>query len=115
MSAVLRRQWKRQAYPVEFGEGEDVERFTLRSMTYGEIEEADKLPGIERRFFQVACAMLDAGGKPELPREDGEVAEAFAARAMEFMRDVPSDTIIALAEAAANLRRESSVKAKAKN
>lgn len=114
MSELMRRQWKRQRYPVVMGEGDDQETVYLRAMTYAEMEESDALE-TNRTFFNLGCCLVDDSGKPAFPRKDGESAVDYAARAIDFFRDVPSDTLMAMADRALKLRREPKLEAVVKN
>ncbi len=95
MSKVLERLKKKYGHPVQIGE----ETFHVRSLTIGELRRLDKLQPEERTGFIVGCALCDGPeGNQALPNGDGEEDAQWAARVLEELADVPSETIKLLAD-----------------
>lgn len=95
MSKVLERLRKKHGHPVTIEE----ETFHVRSLTIGELRRLDKLKPDERTGFIVGCSLCDgADGAQSLPRAEGEDDTAWAARVLEELSDVPSESIKALAD-----------------
>jgi hypothetical protein len=114
MSDVLARLKKKRGYPVTI----DGELYHIRPMTIGEITRMKPLDNDSKTGFVVGCTLCDdQAGTQTIPKtgDSSETDEAWAARVLVELADVPSETIRALSESVANLSKTPSAAAVAKN
>lgn len=112
MSKVLERLKKKRGHAVPIGD----ETFYVRSLTVGELRRLDKIQPDERTGFIIGCALCDGeDGNQEVPRRDGEDDSQWAARVLEELADVPSESIKALADGVSAIGKPISIETIVKN
>lgn len=112
MSKVLERLRKKRGRLVTI----DSEDFYVRSLTIGELRRLDALKPDERTGFIVGCALCDgADGGQEIPKGGDEDDSQWAARVLEELADVPSETIKCLADGVAAIGKTPNLETVVKN
>lgn len=112
MSKVLERLRKKHGHPVTIAD----ETFYVRSLTIGELRRLDKLQPEERTGFIVGCALCDGtGGDQVIPKNADEDDTQWAARVLEELADVPSESIKALADGVSSIGKPVALETIVKN
>lgn len=123
MASIIERLCKRRCYPVSLPNGEKI---FVRALTLGELQAVDSLPPELATPFSLGCALVDDAGNPELPRGvvqsqekgGGPMPESnleYAQRMIQALAGMPTDSLMAAAEAIGKLQHTPSVEELAKN